>query len=414
MPCADQGHGDQTSRHRCLSRPWRRPDGVHLRQPPPQHGRRPARFAGQAVDALPLGDAHVREGALELLVAYEFNGDIRVPIHGITRTYHNAVASLVHVTDLAFGLLATYDWDERRRRRGQKPQGVRRLEDDGSIIGAGRQVILTQQARDERDSLLSGVGRDGERAVRGVDQPLAEGAPVTGKGRREDRSCHPRLAGRSPVIPAFLDRLEASPGHPQLAGQPDSWRDRCLQPLLQIACIVRPHGLPVPGRVLASGPLILGRPIAGGDEHEGAIRSLGWREHVQTGLVVTLSLVSWALADAELPTRAARLHPRRRCLCFDPAVPTVTLSVVESGEVHATQLASRRVDETSQQNREMVARVDVRRRPILDLLGCDGEEVRHVGADRHGAIVVAAAIAFGSCLEIEEPLPLRAERLLQP
>ena len=57
----------------------------------------------------------------------------------------------------------------------------------------------------------------------------------------------------------------------------------------------------------------------------------------------------------------------------------------------------------------MLAGIDVCR-PTVDLAGPDGEEVGHVGADWDDAIPVV----FGSQLEIEELVSIRAERVLQP
>ena len=78
------------------------------------------------------------------------------------------------------------------------------------------------------------------------------------------------------------------------------------------------------------------------------------------------------------------------------------------------QFTPRRVDQASQQNGQMIARIDGPR-PLRDLLGLDGEEVRYVGSsDRHGSVRDDQTIAFGRRLEIKNLFPIRTECPLQP
>ncbi|MDD9987384.1 MAG: hypothetical protein OXQ31_14000 [Spirochaetaceae bacterium] len=78
------------------------------------------------------------------------------------------------------------------------------------------------------------------------------------------------------------------------------------------------------------------------------------------------------------------------------------------------QFTPGRVDQASQQNGQVIARIDGRR-PVRDLLGLDGEEVRYVGSsDGHGSVCDGQAIAFGRRLEIEKLFPIRSECPLQP
>ena len=91
-----------------------------------------------------------------------------------------------------------------------------------------------------------------------------------------------------------------------------------------------------------------------------------------------VGLLSHAFADPEFPAGRARRDPRRRCVRFDPAIPAVTLGVVEPGKVQTAQFPRRGVDQPAEQNRQMLACLNVGRSPIGNLPSLDGEKVRHI------------------------------------
>ena len=92
----------------------------------------------------------------------------------------------------------------------------------------------------------------------------------------------------------------------------------------------------------------------------------------------------------------------------------MTLGVVEPGEIDTAQVTSCRVDQLTQQNRKTLPCIDVCTRPTFDLPRLDGEEVWYIGADWHGAVLIALAVTLGGRLETEELLPVRTEGFLQP
>lgn len=173
----------------------------------------------------------------------QLDRDVRFSVHRVAGSYDDAVTLPVQRGDLAFGLVAGYDRNERRGRLRQGSQLARRLEDDGSITGTGGHVFVLQQTRDERDGLLPRVGRNGKGTVA-------------------------RLL---------------------------------LQPLLQIARVQGLHRLPIAGRLFVASPLDLALPVARRHEYEGASGPLVRRQCVQAGPIVVLRLPAGTLFGAEFP-----------------------------------------------------------------------------------------------------------------
>ena len=237
-------------------------------------------------------------------VTKQFDGDVRFPIDRIARPYDNAVTLAVQGGQLALGLLAVHDRHERRGRLRQSPQRARRLEDYGSIQVVIRHVLVPQQARDERNRLLPGIGGDDKGTVgtRRV-QPLLEIPRVGSYGRCKDGRRQRRVAGLDPPIPKTVEclELEALLENSQLAGKPDPRRNRGLQPLLEITGIECPHRLPAAGSLLAARPSVLTLPVARRHKYEGTLRPLRGRNLAQARLVVALGLGTRTLVDAELP-----------------------------------------------------------------------------------------------------------------
>ena len=213
VPCSDKGYWDQTSCDFPISGPWRRPDRVDRRQPPAQHGRRAARLARQSIDALAL-DTHVRERLLERRIAEQVDGTVRFAIDGIAGPHHDAVPLPVQRDNLALGLLGVNDRNEGRGRLRHCSQRVRRLEDDGLIVVVAGHVFVSQEACNEREGFLSGIGGDGEGAVGSRRlEPCLEILQVSGYRRREDGGGHRRVAGGDPSIPEMSERPEAFRGY---------------------------------------------------------------------------------------------------------------------------------------------------------------------------------------------------------
>ena len=143
MPCTNERHGNKAPRRRPISRPWRLPDRVDLRQPPAQNGWRPARLVRQSVDALIL-DTHVRERSFKRFMVEQFDGNVRLLINRIAGPNNDARTSPVERHDLTLGFLGANDRNDRRGRLRHRSQRVRRLEHDSLIDVVSRHVFVSQ------------------------------------------------------------------------------------------------------------------------------------------------------------------------------------------------------------------------------------------------------------------------------
>src|SRR3990172_2089902 len=147
-----------------------------------------------------------------------------------------------------------------------------------------------------------------------------------------------RLTGVRPAAPCLLQRLIAADRKGELFGEPDLRRHRLLQPLLEIARIENPDGLPVAGLVLLLLPGGLAGPVARRHEDEGAVCPLGGLNRDQPGSVISLRFGTRYLVGAELPIGVPLGNPRCGGSRFDETIGALALSVVLAGKVHSAKL----------------------------------------------------------------------------
>src|SRR5690606_18120372 len=114
-------------------------------------------------------------------------------------------------------------------------------------------------------------------------EPTLETTGVTCDGGAQQFRDEWRLACEPPLGPALIEGTIAvcvdaeAGGHPYLGGC------RLLQPLLQIACVVGPDGLPLASGVLRLLPLDLFGPVSGSYEYERHLRPFGRRDGACSG-----------------------------------------------------------------------------------------------------------------------------------
>ena len=207
VPCADQSHRDQSSRDPIILGPFGCPDRGDTRKPPPQNRRRATRFPRQPIGFVTL-DAHIDKGLFESAVVEQVERDVELGIDNVAGANGDAMPLAVYGGQLAFGRVGVDDREERRRRRCQLPQRFRRLEHRREVPPSRGDAVLLEQAREERQRLVPGIGGDGEQTIGRLSEPLLKGVPMRGERRAEYRGCHHRLARFSPALPASVECFE--------------------------------------------------------------------------------------------------------------------------------------------------------------------------------------------------------------
>src|SRR5262245_30761988 len=116
----------------------------------------------------------------------QVKGDVGLRVDGVARANCDAMQPPVDWRQLALGFVCYDNWNKRRRRGRELPQGLRRVENDCEVACLRSYGAIREETRQERKGLILRVGSDDERPLARLVEPVNESASVSGDRRFED------------------------------------------------------------------------------------------------------------------------------------------------------------------------------------------------------------------------------------